>query len=81
MFVMAKNCVAALHAGDFRCDGVQLLLNDGEVGSQTAEHVHLHVVPRYRGDAIDPAWPERTEAHPAELASVADRLRAALGHR
>lgn len=27
-----------------------LLVNDGEDASQTVPHVHIHVIPRYRGD-------------------------------
>lgn len=27
-----------------------LLINDGKAASQTVPHVHIHVIPRYRGD-------------------------------
>lgn len=29
-----------------------LLLNDGKAASQTVPHVHIHVIPRYRGDTV-----------------------------
>lgn len=29
-------------------------LNDGAVAGQTVMHVHLHLIPRYTGDAVDP---------------------------
>jgi diadenosine tetraphosphate (Ap4A) HIT family hydrolase len=29
-------------------------LNDGKVAGQTVMHVHLHLIPRYTGDAVDP---------------------------
>lgn len=32
------------------CDDVHLVLNDGPAASQSVPHVHLHVVPRTRGD-------------------------------
>jgi diadenosine tetraphosphate (Ap4A) HIT family hydrolase len=41
--------VAQLHP-----DGFNLGINDGAAAGQTVPHVHLHVIPRYRGDAPDP---------------------------
>ena len=42
--------LAATHAPD----GWNLGVNVGEAGGQTIGHVHLHVIPRYRGDRDDP---------------------------
>jgi diadenosine tetraphosphate (Ap4A) HIT family hydrolase len=36
-------------------DGVNLGVNCGEVAGQTIAHAHLHFIPRYRGDAVEPA--------------------------
>lgn len=36
-------------------DGVNLGINCGEVAGQTVAHAHLHFIPRYRGDAVEPA--------------------------
>lgn len=41
---------AALRASNLGCDDVHLLVNDGPAAAQTVPHVHLHVVPRARGD-------------------------------
>ncbi len=35
-------------------DGVTYGVNDGEAAGQTVAHVHLHVIPRSRGDVEDP---------------------------
>ena len=35
-------------------DGFNIGLNDGEAAGQTIPHVHVHVIPRYRGDCEDP---------------------------
>ncbi len=44
---------AALRAsGSVRCEGVNLFLADGEAAMQEVFHVHLHVLPRFRGDGF-----------------------------
>ncbi|WP_419859679.1 HIT domain-containing protein [Candidatus Palauibacter sp.] len=35
-------------------DGFNVGLNDGEAAGQTVEHTHVHVIPRFEGDAADP---------------------------
>jgi diadenosine tetraphosphate (Ap4A) HIT family hydrolase len=35
-------------------DGFNLGINDGVVAGQTVPHLHLHLIPRYRGDIPDP---------------------------
>ena len=35
-------------------DGFNIGLNDGPAAGQTIGHLHLHVIPRYKGDAADP---------------------------
>jgi diadenosine tetraphosphate (Ap4A) HIT family hydrolase len=35
-------------------DSYNLGINDGPAAGQTVPHVHIHIIPRYIGDAIDP---------------------------
>jgi diadenosine tetraphosphate (Ap4A) HIT family hydrolase len=35
-------------------DGFNIGINDGEAAGQTVLHAHVHVIPRYHGDAADP---------------------------
>ena len=35
-------------------DGFNVGFNDGEAAGQTVPHLHVHVIPRYRGDVPDP---------------------------
>jgi diadenosine tetraphosphate (Ap4A) HIT family hydrolase len=35
-------------------DGFTVGVNDGTAAGQTVAHAHVHVIPRYRGDAADP---------------------------
>ena len=35
-------------------DGYNIGINDGQAAGQTVMHLHMHLVPRYRGDQADP---------------------------
>lgn len=39
-----------------KCDGLNLVQNNGEVAGQTVEHFHLHLIPRYRNDGQKIGW-------------------------
>lgn len=39
-----------LRRSSLRCEGINVLLCDGEAAFQTVMHFHLHVIPRYAGD-------------------------------
>jgi diadenosine tetraphosphate (Ap4A) HIT family hydrolase len=39
---------------EFHPDGFNVGLNDGQAAGQTVMHAHIHVIPRYEGDAADP---------------------------
>ena len=38
----------------FKPDGFNVGINCGEAGGQTIPHVHIHLIPRYKGDAEKP---------------------------
>jgi diadenosine tetraphosphate (Ap4A) HIT family hydrolase len=38
----------------FSPDGYNIGINAGEAAGQTVMHLHVHVIPRYRGDMPDP---------------------------
>ncbi|HYO29771.1 MAG TPA: HIT family protein [Thermomicrobiales bacterium] len=58
VFVVAMRLAAALRASGLRCEGVNLFLADGAAAFQEVFHAHLHVFPRFAGDAfkIDADW-------------------------
>jgi histidine triad (HIT) family protein len=59
------------------CQGTFVALNN--VVSQSVPHLHVHVVPRTRGDGLRGFfWPRQRYDSPEEAAQYADRLRAAL---
>ena len=46
--------VRKLLAERYRPAGFNIGLNDGTAAGQTVGHAHIHVIPRYTGDAPDP---------------------------
>ncbi len=39
-----------------RCDGLNLVQNNGEAAGQTVHHFHLHLIPRYIDDGQSINW-------------------------
>ena len=48
--------VAAVRAAT-KCQGVNVLQNNGRLAGQLVPHVHFHIIPRKPGDGFDYAWP------------------------
>jgi len=72
---------AAVRRSGLRCEGVNLLLSDGEAAGQEVFHVHLHVMPRWADDGFGFRRPARGRDHAprAELDEAAARIHKALG--
>lgn len=39
---------------EFQPDGFNMGINDGAAAGQTVPHLHIHLIPRFRGDLPDP---------------------------
>ena len=52
LFGLAQTLAAAIRRSDLKPEGINLFLADGEAAGQEVFHVHLHVLPRYRGDGF-----------------------------
>ena len=46
--------VKILLDAEFQPDGYNVGFNAGSLAGQTVSHLHVHVIPRYRGDVADP---------------------------
>lgn len=86
LLAVGRRLAAAVRASDIPCEDVNFLLNDGPAANQTVPHVHLHVVPRCRGDFLRVAaalarhglGPLNRPTPRAELDRVAAQIRAQL---
>ena len=38
----------------YQPDAYNIGINDGEAAGRTVHHLHIHLIPRYRGDVDDP---------------------------
>lgn len=71
IFPVAKKIASALMK-TYSCDGVNILQNNGEAAGQTVFHLHVHVIPRYKDDAVSIRWkPGETP----DLQAVADEIK------
>jgi histidine triad (HIT) family protein len=52
LFQVAMDLAASLRRSNVRCEGVNLFLADGAAAGQEVFHLHLHVIPRFRGDGF-----------------------------
>jgi histidine triad (HIT) family protein len=77
---VAHAVAAALRRSGVRCEGVNLILSDGEAAMQHVFHVHLHVVPRYSGDGFGFRFGEHygRERERSTLDATAERIRLAM---
>jgi histidine triad (HIT) family protein len=56
-------------------DGMNLVTSSGKTAEQTVFHLHLHVVPRWKGDGFGKIWPTDHRYDIEDLEDVADKIR------
>jgi diadenosine tetraphosphate (Ap4A) HIT family hydrolase len=74
---VGRDMARALRRSSMRCEGINVFLCDGEAAFQTVFHYHLHVIPRYTGDA----WaivPDTAERKRSLLDSDAQAIKDAI---
>ena len=65
--------VAAMMKKTLKCDGLNLVQNNGEAAGQTVMHFHLHVIPRYNNDGQHILW-KPTSPSAEELTAIRDEI-------
>jgi histidine triad (HIT) family protein len=78
LFRIAMRTAAALRHSGLPADGINLFLADGAAAFQEVFHLHLHVFPRFTGDAfrITADWSHTPSRE--ELDRIAEAIRTAL---
>ena len=77
LFRIAMRVEKALRASGIRCDGTNLLQNNGRAAWQEVMHVHLHVIPRLHSDKVKASFGHK-EALRESLNQWADEIKAHL---
>lgn len=67
--------ISKVLAKTFKSDGISIGQSNGEAASQQILHVHVHVIPRFNGDAGDDYWPKRKSMNEYELDKIYLRIR------
>ncbi|MXQ07227.1 HIT domain-containing protein [Alphaproteobacteria bacterium GH1-50] len=55
ILLAAKRVADAVRAAT-NCEGVNLILSDGQAAGQDVFHLHMHVKPRWHGDDVRLTW-------------------------
>jgi histidine triad (HIT) family protein len=78
---LAQRVDGALRESGIKCEGVNLIISDGAAAGQEVPHVHLHIIPRFRGDGhhfrFSPAY--YTPKPASELGKNAELIRIHMG--
>lgn len=61
IYLVAKKVATAMQ-NVLKCDGMNILQNNGEAAGQTVFHLHMHLIPRYKDDKVQIKWTPGTEA-------------------
>lgn len=70
---VAARIAKALKA-ELKCEGLNLLQNNGEAAGQTVFHFHMHIIPRYEVDKVVVKWVEdKYEGEP--LDQLSDKIK------
>jgi len=58
-------------------EGLNLIQSNGQAATQTVDHLHVHVLPRWASDPIDDFWPDTSPWSDLDL----DKARAAIAEQ
>lgn len=76
LFSLATYIARALKDA-LKCDGLNIVQNNGAVAGQTVPHFHIHLIPRYEGDGVELAWQQK-EISPEEMEEIRKLVKKAI---
>lgn len=77
LFELVRRVAKAVKAA-VRADGVHIGVNNGRASNQLVPHVHVHVVPRFFGDAPGARMPPRKAMAFDQLRALAEEISSRL---
>ena len=81
LFLTVREAAGVLTA-TLSCDGLNIGINQGEVaGGSIADHLHVHIVPRWEGDTNFLPVTAEVKVLPQSLEEAAQRIREGFGKR
>lgn len=75
LFKIAMRVQRAVRRSGVKCEGVNLFLADGEAAFQDVFHLHIHIIPRFKGDAFKISVDRSVKPPREELDKIAAQLR------
>lgn len=67
--------VAQAQMNGLAADGVNIMQNNGKAAGQEVPHMHIHVIPRFKGDGHHWNWAAKKYNDVREMAELAGKLR------
>lgn len=59
-------------------DGINIGQSNGNAASQQIFHVHVHIIPRFKGDSGKNFWPDRKNMKFEEILQIAEKIKSQL---
>lgn len=56
-------------------EGLNVIQSNGEAATQTVDHLHIHLVPRWESDGIGRIWPKETSFSERQKDDALERVR------
>jgi histidine triad (HIT) family protein len=78
MIIIANKINKAVRSSEIKTEAVNLLLSDGEVAGQEISHVHLHIIPRFRGDNFSFSFPNNESPTREDLDEISEEIKGHL---
>jgi len=75
IFLTGIRTAEAIRKSEIRPDGINFHLSDGRAAGQEIPHVHLHIIPRFRGDGLGFRFNNKSLANREELNRLAENIK------